>query len=430
MPFGDKKDIDGQEIDFDDIYRFFFRKAIEAIKEPKVECIRCDDIAESGSIHHKMIEHIYESDVVVVDITTNNPNVFYELGVRHALKQTVTVLIRREGTRIPFNIQGFHVVSYDQKKFASIEKAKKEIADLIENGLRTKKNDSLVHNVLDLKIGSAQEPIKDKEEYTFTLKDNPKKAIGLITGDIQNVTEIDVWVNSENTNMQMSRHYENSISGIIRYLGAEKQDEQVKVDTIGSLLDAKMKEGNWLSVNPGTVLETGPGELGKTHNVKRIFHAAAVYGQVGKGYFPIPDVAKCVRSALKKMDELRDPGLRSILFPLLGTGTARGGLEESAKELLGEAIRCLRKAKPESTIEKVCFLAYSKKDLEVCLDILQSDSYLAFKEPGPNPAAAAPPAVKATDGDRAAPPDAAREPATRRVPSNEKPSKKASKSSK
>jgi len=40
----------------------------------------------------------------------------------------------------------------------------------------------------------------------------------MITGDIQNIKEIDVWVNSENTNMQMARHFERSISAIIRYL--------------------------------------------------------------------------------------------------------------------------------------------------------------------------------------------------------------------
>jgi O-acetyl-ADP-ribose deacetylase (regulator of RNase III) len=399
MPFGDKKDLDGADIDFDDIYKFFFRKAIEAIKVPNVECIRCDEIAESGSIHRQMIEHILYSDVVIVDITTNNPNVFYELGVRHTLKKGVTVLIRRVGTTIPFNIQGLHVVQYDQKKFASIEKARQEIIDLIKNGLSMEKTDSLVHDVLDIDIGigigRGREPIKDKEEYTFGFKDKPGQAIGLITGEIQNVTDIDVWVNSENTNMQMARPYDNSISGIIRYLGATKQDEQVEFDTIGSLLEAKMKEGNWLSVDPGTVLVTEPGELGTTHNVKKIFHAAAVYGQPGKGYFPIPDVSKCVRRALSKMEELRDPSLRSILFPLMGTGTARRRLEESAKELLGEAIRFLRKTGPESTIEKVCFLAYGKKDLEVCLDILQSDSNLVFKQSSLAEAAAAPPAVKA-----------------------------------
>jgi hypothetical protein len=55
MPFGEKKDLDGKDIDFDDIYRFFFKKAIEDLG---IECIRCDEIEEAGSIHEKMFEHI------------------------------------------------------------------------------------------------------------------------------------------------------------------------------------------------------------------------------------------------------------------------------------------------------------------------------------------------------------------------------------
>jgi hypothetical protein len=101
MPFGEKKDLDGQDIDFDDIYRFLFKKAIEDLG---IECVRCDEIEEAGSIHDKMFEHIYQADVVVVDITTSNANVYYELGVRHVMAKGVTVLIRRKGTTIPFNI--------------------------------------------------------------------------------------------------------------------------------------------------------------------------------------------------------------------------------------------------------------------------------------------------------------------------------------
>jgi hypothetical protein len=93
MPFGEKKDLDGKDIDFDDIYRFFFKKAIEDLG---IECIRCDEIEEAGSIHEKMFEHIYLADIVVVDITTSNANVYYELGIRHALAKGVTVLIRRK----------------------------------------------------------------------------------------------------------------------------------------------------------------------------------------------------------------------------------------------------------------------------------------------------------------------------------------------
>ena len=72
MPFGEKKDFDGEDIDFDDIYRFFFKKAVEDLG---IQCVRCDEIEEAGSIHEKMFEHIYHADIVVVDITTSNANV-------------------------------------------------------------------------------------------------------------------------------------------------------------------------------------------------------------------------------------------------------------------------------------------------------------------------------------------------------------------
>src|SRR4030095_12970976 len=75
------------------------------------------------------------ADIVVVDITTSNANVYYELGIRHALAKGVTVLIRRKGTTIPFNIQGLQVVEYDQAKFSSIEQAKARIHQIINNGL-------------------------------------------------------------------------------------------------------------------------------------------------------------------------------------------------------------------------------------------------------------------------------------------------------
>ena len=127
MPFGEKKDLDGQDIDFNDIYEYFFKKTVEVlnkIEKLEIECTRCDEIDESGSIHEKMFEHIYLSDIVVVDITTSNANVYYELGIRHALAKNVTVLIRRKATTpYPFNIQGLQVVEYDPSQFRSIEMA-------------------------------------------------------------------------------------------------------------------------------------------------------------------------------------------------------------------------------------------------------------------------------------------------------------------
>jgi hypothetical protein len=419
MPFGEKKDLDGQDIDFDDIYRFFFKKAVEDLG---IECVRCDEIEEAGSIHEKMFEHIYHADIVVCDITTSNANVYYELGIRHALAKGVTLLIRRRGTTIPFNIQGLQVVEYDQARFGSVEQAKVRIHQIIKNGLVRKRNDSPVHAVLDLNIEPEGKPLEEIEFYEAALKDADGVAIGLITGDIQNVTGVDVWVNSENTNMQMARPFENSISGIIRYLGAEKDSEngQIKTDTIVKALEERMNGKT--SVDPGTVLVTPSGEMRKTHGVKLIFHAAANYGQVGQGYIPIDYVARCVTNALKTTPQNGEGGeVESILFPLMATRSRRGAvLEDRVRPLLNAAIDHLER-NPRGAFRKVYFLTYTDKELEVCWDILRADSRLqpvrltrpggeqalpdaqVSQKPANAPASSAPMAGGGPDGKRPAP---------------------------
>ena len=375
MPFGEKKDLDGQDIDFDDIYRFLFKKAIEDLG---IECVRCDEIEEAGSIHDKMFEHIYQADVVVVDITTSNANVYYELGVRHVMAKGVTVLIRRKGTTIPFNIQGLQVVEYDQAKFGSVERAKARIHQIIKNGLDQRIIDSPVHKILELNIEPEGKPLKETKFYEFQLTNTEDVAVGLITGDIQYVTRnVDVWVNSENTNMQMARPFENSISGIIRYHGMEKEDGQVE-DTIAQALAAKMK--GRVSVNPAEVLVTTSGAMRRSHQVQLIFHAAAVVGQVGRGYSPIDDVASCVVNALNAVkDNPKDCAgyvLKSILFPLIGTRSSRGTVRENrVRALLDAAIDYLVR-NPDSSFKKVYFLTYTDKDLEVCQSLLRADSRL------------------------------------------------------
>src|SRR5580692_1576025 len=87
----------------------------------------------------------------------------------------------------------------------------------------------------------------------FPVKKNRGKKIALITGNIQGVKCVDVWVNSENTNMQMSRYYDKSISGTIRYLGAQKDAAgDVTEDCVMNELTALIGTKN--SVQPATVL--------------------------------------------------------------------------------------------------------------------------------------------------------------------------------
>ena len=129
MPYGKKKAFQGPWINFDNIYEQLISPSVI---DAGLECIRCDDIDRPGSIHKVMIEHIHSCTVAIVDLTTFNPNVFYELGARHALESSVTVLIARRGTNIPFNLSGLKVLYYNPKE---LKTAKTNIIKHIRSGL-------------------------------------------------------------------------------------------------------------------------------------------------------------------------------------------------------------------------------------------------------------------------------------------------------
>lgn len=367
MPFGEEVGANDDSIKFDEIYTHLIKNTVEGLG---VTCIRCDEIAEAGWIHSKMFEHVYTATVAVVDITSLNPNVFYELGVRHALVDSVTVLIKRIGTEIPFDIQGFNVIEYDPGSMASVEETKKKIADYIRNGLKLRRRDSPVHEVLDLQIGTTSRELTKTEVFGYQLRNVADKQINLITGDIRHVKGIDVWVNSENTNMQMARHFDRSISSVIRFYGAKKVNGQVVDDAVANELTSIVGEN--ANIPAGEVVATGAGELERTHGVKKIFHAASVVGQIGKGYTPIADIAMCVRNALELADssEFDDAELKTMLFPIMGTGTGRGKLEEKARQLIHAAISHLGQH-PPCRINHVYFLVLTEKALAVCQQVLQ-----------------------------------------------------------
>ncbi len=374
MPFGEKTDADGKVIDFDAIYDDIIEPAVsgdtmKAAGGPPITCVRCDKIAQAGWVHRQMIESIHKAEVVVVDLSTLNPNVFFELGVRHALRTRVSVLLCREGTKTPFNLQGFKVIRYDAQTIESRQAAQRAIASYVANGLKSDTTDSLVHEILKLRITDAEpQRLKPGPAQFYKLPAlGAKRRLGLITGDLRFVTErLDLWVNSENTNMQMSRFFDRSGSAVIRYFGAERDIAgQVSKDTIADELAQAM--GAYKSVPPATVIVTGSGALQASHGVQRLFHVAAVEGALGLGYSPVKDVAACVDNVLAMADKpALDPVKpTSILLPLMGTGSGGAAINEAIDTLFDSAVSYFERC-PKSRLAKVCFQVFNSEQLEAC----------------------------------------------------------------
>jgi tetratricopeptide (TPR) repeat protein len=110
MPFGRKSDASGKQIDFDAVYQNLI---VPAILEAGLEPIRADEEMTGGIIHKPMFERLILCEYAVADLTTANANVFYELGVRHAVRPRSTVLLFSEGgSQLPFDVAPLRAMSY------------------------------------------------------------------------------------------------------------------------------------------------------------------------------------------------------------------------------------------------------------------------------------------------------------------------------
>ena len=101
MPFGRKQDGTGRLIDFDTVYQQIIQPAVSAAG---LEPIRADEEQVGGTIHKPMYERLMLCEFAVADVTGANPNVYYELGIRHAVRPSSTVILFAEGTSLPFDI--------------------------------------------------------------------------------------------------------------------------------------------------------------------------------------------------------------------------------------------------------------------------------------------------------------------------------------
>lgn len=72
--------------------------------------MRADQISKSGLITTQIINQIIECPLVIADLTGANPNVFYELAIRHATGKPYIQLIE-QGHRLPFDIGGVRTIS-------------------------------------------------------------------------------------------------------------------------------------------------------------------------------------------------------------------------------------------------------------------------------------------------------------------------------
>jgi hypothetical protein len=95
------------------------------------DCKRADDVFGSGHIIELILRSIGEAEVVIADVTTKNPNVFYELGIAHMVKDLEhVVIITQCEDDVPFDLRPFRYIMYQQNE-PGLRKLKRDIVDAL-----------------------------------------------------------------------------------------------------------------------------------------------------------------------------------------------------------------------------------------------------------------------------------------------------------
>jgi hypothetical protein len=110
-PFGQKKDGQGNQIDFDKVANELIGPALAAVGAVGRETL---DIVQSGNIRVDMFRRLLTADLVVADLSIHNANVFYELGIRHALRDHGTLMLRCNADAFPFDLQTDRYFTYNK----------------------------------------------------------------------------------------------------------------------------------------------------------------------------------------------------------------------------------------------------------------------------------------------------------------------------
>ncbi len=102
-----------------------------AATECGYETVRADRISAPGIITSQVIQRLLDDDLVVADLSGRNPNVYYELAVRHMVKKPVVQIIEK-GEAIPFDLETTRTIPVDHHDLDSADECRKELVRQIK----------------------------------------------------------------------------------------------------------------------------------------------------------------------------------------------------------------------------------------------------------------------------------------------------------
>jgi hypothetical protein len=133
-PIGDRDAADGSEArsSYEQAIQVYEEVIVPACTAFGVEATRADMISRTGEIPEQIFRHLRDSPVVIADLTGANPNVMYELGLRHTTGK-ITIQIGERG-RLPFDVAAIRTIMFKRTE-AGLVQARKDLSRALASTL-------------------------------------------------------------------------------------------------------------------------------------------------------------------------------------------------------------------------------------------------------------------------------------------------------
>lgn len=259
MGFGKKTDpSNGKTYDLNQTYKNIIKPAVI---NSGFECIRADEIKESGLIDKSMYALLMHADLVIADITTYNPNAIYELGIRHAVRPYSTIILREKEGKIPFDLDHTRMFKYahlgNDIGADEAERCQNELAELIKKVYNSKSIDSPLYEFIkdinppklpDKEYQAIIEHLADEEKHIFAVVE--KANISMRKNDFSNAAKF--W---EKAHLKVpSESYFIQQLALSKYKSKEPSPKLALIDALG-IVQKLNPEGD--TTDPETLGITG-----------------------------------------------------------------------------------------------------------------------------------------------------------------------------
>ena len=183
------------------------KHVFEAALSEEYKITRADKISAPGMITSQILQALQDSDLVIADLTEHNPNVFYELAVRHAVEKPV-IHVSDPAWKMPFDVAGFRTIVFD---YTDLD----DVAIAIEE-LQTQASETRAGNwgETPIKLANVMRPSKGDSADTLLLK----QAVEGITNVAAKISQIEININRFSATQSLNTSRTEAGGGALAYL--------------------------------------------------------------------------------------------------------------------------------------------------------------------------------------------------------------------